>query len=186
MKSEIITIAGTLGSGKSSAAKRVAAELGYLHFSSGDLFRAMAAERGLSVEEINVRAELEQEIDHAVDERLRELAKENKLVVDSRMAFHWMPNSFRVFLNLDPHIAAERIFKHIQEEGRASQTGESVEAIYESTLARRTSELKRYKNLYGVDLSDLSQYDLVVDTEKNNLDVVVEIVLKKYRTWLGN
>lgn len=186
MKSEIITIAGTLGSGKSSTAKRIATELGYLHFSSGDLFRAMAAERGINIEEINQRAELEHEIDHAVDERLRELSKEKDLVVDSRMAFHWMPNSFKVFLNLDPRVAAERIYRHIQEEGRDSQTGESVDTIYANTLARRESELKRYMHLYGVNPSDLSQYDLVVDTEKNNLDAVVETVLREYRNWLAN
>jgi len=184
MKSKIITIAGTLGSGKSSAAKRVAAELGYTHFSSGDLFRAMAAERGISVEEINIKAEAEQEIDHAVDERLRELSKGSELVFDSRTAFHWMPNSFRVFLNLDPHVAAERIYIHIQEEGRASQVGESVEAIYASTIARRASELKRYKALYNLDISDLSPFDLVIDTEKNSLDAVVEAILKNYRAWL--
>jgi CMP/dCMP kinase len=186
MKSELITLAGTLGSGKSSAAKRLAAELGYKHFSSGDLFRAMAAERGLTVEEINQRAELEHEIDHAVDERLREMSREQHLIVDSRMAFHWMPNSFKVFLNLDLHVAAERIYKHIQVEGRASQSGETVEAIHQNTVFRKESEIKRYQSLYGVDIYDLSHYDLVVDTEKNNLDQVVEIILREYRAWLSN
>ena len=181
MTSKIITIAGTLGSGKSSTAKRLASELGYRHFSSGDLFRAMAAERNLSIEEINQRAELEQEIDHAVDEKVRSLGKEENLIIDSRLAFHWIPDSFKVFLNLDPKVAAERIHAQIRDQGRASQAGDSVEEIYQNTIARLESETKRYQNLYGLTPTDHANYDLVVDTEKNNLDEVVEIVLTEYR-----
>src|SRR3989344_6087784 len=114
MQKHIITICGLPGSGKSSTAIGVAAALGYKHFSSGDLFRAMAKERNITVEEINKRAELEQEIDHAVDERLRQMADDDQLVIDSRMAFHWMPMSFKVFLKINPHIAAERTFKHLR------------------------------------------------------------------------
>lgn len=184
MKSKIITFAGTLGSGKSSTAKRVAAELGYRHFSGGDLFRAMAAERGITIEEINERAELEQEIDHAVDERQRQMADESDLVIDSRLAFHWMPNSFKVFLDLDPHAAAERIHAQIQREGRASQSGESVEEIYAETIRRKESEIRRYTTLYNIDIYDSSHYDTVIDTQHHDLQAVVEMVIAQYRAWL--
>ena len=115
MRKHIITIAGLPGSGKSSTAKEVARALGYEHFSSGDMFRKMAAERDLSVEAINLAAEDQKELDREVDELLVKLGKEKeKLVIDSRMAFHWMPDSFKVLLRLDPKIAAERTFAHIQ------------------------------------------------------------------------
>ncbi len=184
MKSRIITIAGALGGGKSSTAKRVAADLGYAHFSSGDLFRAIAKERGLTIEQINTQAEMEHEIDHAVDKRLQDMASESDFVIDSRMAYHWMPNSFKVYLDLDPRVAAERIYKQIQTEGRAMQSGDTVEAIYENTLARRASEQKRYMNLYSVDALDTSPFDLVIDTAKNDLHAVVSIVTEKYKSWL--
>lgn len=183
MKTSIITIAGSLGSGKSSTAKRVATELGYRHFSSGDLFRQVAKERGVSIEEINQKAELEHEIDLATDERLRSLANEEKLVIDSRLAFHWIPDSFKVFLSLSTETAAERIFNHIKEEGRESQNGDSIQAVFEATLARRESEAKRYANLYNINVGDLSRFDLVVDTETNNLDEVVSIVLSEFKNW---
>ena len=73
MKKHIVTITGFPGSGKSSTAKGVAKALGYEHFSSGDLFRKMAAERGLSIEEINFTAEKQQEIDHQVDQWLQNM-----------------------------------------------------------------------------------------------------------------
>ena len=102
MKKHIITISGFPGSGKSSTAKGIALELGYEHFSSGDLFREMAAERNLSVEGINFAAEKSKDIDYKVDKLLESMGKEkDNLVIDSRTAFHWIPNSFKVFLDLD-------------------------------------------------------------------------------------
>ncbi|MBP7741494.1 MAG: cytidylate kinase family protein [Candidatus Pacebacteria bacterium] len=187
MKSKIITIAGSLGGGKTSTAKRVSIKLDYHHFSSGDLFRAVAAERGVTVEEINRQAELEQQIDHDVDERLRQMAQQDNLVIDSRLAFHWMPNSFRVYLSLDPHIAAERIYKHIRENGRVSEEAESVEKVLESIQNRHASERKRYADLYGVDVHDLTPFDIVIDTAEKDLEAVSLEIIEAYNTWLeGN
>ncbi|HEX8591283.1 MAG TPA: cytidylate kinase family protein [Candidatus Paceibacterota bacterium] len=185
MKKSIITIAGELGSGKSSTAKRIAAELGYEHFSSGDLFRAVADERGLSLEEANRQAEQEPSIDFAVDDRLKKLGEQDRLVVDSRLAFHWIPSSFKVFLALDPEMAAERIFNHIQKEGRVGESGNSVDEILRSIVSRRESERKRYMTLYGVDTLDLSAFDLTTDTSNTSLDNVAEKVKTSYQSWLA-
>lgn len=184
MKSTIITIAGALGSGKSSTAKLVAQTLGYQHFSSGDLFRAIAAERGVSIEEINHVAELEKEIDLAVDERLRNMAQEEKLVIDSRTAFHWIPTSFKVYLALEPHAAAQRIFNHITKEGRMSQEATSVEAVFAATKDRQASEKKRYSNLYQLDVEDMSPFDTVIDTGPVPLQGVADTVVEQYTAWL--
>ncbi len=185
MKKHILTIGGLPGSGKSSTAKGVAHLLGYEHFSSGDLFRKMAAERGLSVEGINFAAEKQKEIDQEVDELLEKIGREkNNLVIDSRTAFHWIPDSFKVFLDLDLKIAAERTFAHIQQEGRESQDGASVEEIFENTLKRTASERRRYRGLYNIDFTDKKQFDLVVDTDKNDLQAVIKIVAEAYQKWL--
>ena len=185
MKSKIITLAGSLGSGKSSTAKLVASNLGYKHFSSGDLFRAIAAERGLSVLEINQQAELEHEIDHAVDEKLRNMANDSEFVIDSRMAFNWMPNSFKVFLSLDPKIAAERIYKQIQQSGRVSENGNTVDDVYKGIIERRESEQKRYMNLYNIDVHDMTPFDLVLDTSVDSLEEVANNVLVAYKNWIA-
>ncbi len=185
MKKHIITITGFPGSGKSSTGKNVASRLGYEHFSSGDLFRKMAAERGLSIEEINFTAEKQKEIDLEVDKILVNMGKEKTdFVIDSRMAFHWIPDSFKVFLSLDPKIAAERTFAQIQKEGRASQAGSSAKEVYENTVIRVESERKRYENLYKIDITDKTNFDLIVDTEINDLDETVEIIIEAYQKWL--
>ncbi|MEK9177009.1 MAG: AAA family ATPase [Patescibacteria group bacterium] len=184
-KRPIITIAGSQGSGKSSTAKLIAKELGYRHFSSGDLFREIAKERDLSIEAINLTAEDQKEIDYMVDERLRSMKDEEGLVIDSRLAFHWMPESFKVYLSLDPDTAAERIYNHIMTEGRTSQTAQSVAEAREKINVRVASERKRYFDLYGLDPTDPKHFNLVIDTKTNDLPSVVSSVITPYKSWLS-
>jgi CMP/dCMP kinase len=184
MKKEIVTIAGSLGSGKSSTAKAVALSLGFRHFSSGDLFRQLAVERGESIEAMNISAEVQRNIDLKVDQLLQTMYRtDEKLVIDSRMAWHWMPCSFKVFLVLDPDTAAERIFHHLQQEGRMSEEAQSVREVRDSIDRRFASEQKRYAALYGVNATDALNFDIVVNTKHNDLKAVTAIVGAAYRAW---
>jgi cytidylate kinase len=184
MRKEIITIAGSLGSGKSSTAKAVAVALGYRHFSSGDLFRELAVERGESIEAMNISAEVQRGIDLQVDNLLQRMYRtDERLVIDSRMAWHWMPFSFKVFLVLDPDTAAERIFKHLQDEGRMSEDATSVQQVRESIDRRSASEQKRYAALYGVNATDPLNFDVTINTKYNDLNAVTAIVGAAYHTW---
>lgn len=183
MKRSVITIAGSLGSGKSSTAKAVASALGYEHFSSGDVFRKMAQEKGVSVEVINIAAEVQQDIDRKVDAWLDSLKEREDIVVDSRMAWHWIPDSFKVFLALDPSTAAERIFANIQESGRVSEKASSVEEVRASIDARFASEQKRYLSLYGVNPTDPLNFDMFINTKNNDLESVTAMLIAAYRAW---
>ncbi len=184
MKKSIITIAGSLGSGKSSTAKAVAAALQYQHLSSGDMFRKMAQERGVSVEAINIAAEVQQDIDHKVDGWLQELGQKGEsLVVDSRMAWHWMPDSFKVFLALDPATAAERVFENIQREGRVSEHASTIDEVRASIDARFASEQKRYLSLYNVNPTDPLNFDIFINTKYNDLESVTDILIAAYGAW---
>jgi CMP/dCMP kinase len=185
VKKRIITLGGMPGSGKSSTGKRLAELLGYRRLSSGDFFREMAHRRGISVEEINRVAENDVTFDHETDAWIRAQGEGEDFVIDSRTAFHWIPRAFKVFLKLDPHVAAQRIFAHIQKEGRIGQIAVSADDVHEKTLARIDSERKRYAALYGLNYTDESRYDLVVDTGPNDLDAVVKIIADAYRRWLA-
>lgn len=187
MKKEIITICGGLGSGKSSTAKRVAEALGFKHFSSGDFFRQVGMELGLSVNEINRRAESDPEIDYRTDQKLRDMRNASKVVMDSRTAFHWIPESFKVYLDLPPEIAKHRVVQSLTDNALRNQSEQvsSPEEAYQKMTERLESEQKRYWNLYKINNKDLTQFDLVVDTNKNNLEEVVSIILKEYRNWLS-
>ena len=185
-KTRIITIAGKPGSGKSTTSKLLATELGYKHFSSGDLFRSIAKERGIDVYETNVLAETEKDIDHQVDQLLQDMGKsEDELVIDSRMAWHWMPDSFKVYLDLDVADAAERIIANSDPARlEAENIPKSAEEYAIQLQKRLDSEAKRYLSLYNANPYDLDNYDLVVDTKTYNTEEVLGWVLDEYKKWL--
>lgn len=181
MSKHIITISGNPGSGKSSTADLVAKTLGYTHYSSGIFFREAALRMGLSVEEASLTSEKQKELDFATDQYIRDLGNsKDNFVIDSRIAFHWLPQSFKVFLFLDFHISAERVFAQIQKEGRLNQSGSSVDEIYQKTIARAKSESDRYLSLYKVDMNEKNNYDLWLDTAEDDLEGVSAKILSAY------
>ncbi|MEI6280524.1 MAG: AAA family ATPase [bacterium] len=186
MKKEIIAITGTLGSGKSSTADCVAKELEFKRFSSGDFMRKIALEMNISLNELNIKAQNDNNIDKRIDDEVRKIGMMNRVVVDSRLAFHWIPESFKVYLDLPPEIAKERILNNLKENElrRQSEDSSNTEEIYGKIISRLESEKKRYKELYGLDHTDKSNYDLVIDTNKNNLIRVVSIIISEYKKWL--
>lgn len=179
----IITIAGKPGSGKSTISKRLASTLGYKHFSSGDLFRAIARDKNISVDAINRLAEEDTSIDTAVDNKLQELGEtEDEIVIDSRMAWYWIPHALKVYLDLDLAIAADRIYssedtKRFENEERAS----SAEEYEQQLRSRLESEAKRYLTLYGQNPYNTDNYDIVIDTHKNNPEQVERIILDTFK-----
>jgi CMP/dCMP kinase len=193
-KKQIITIAGKPGSGKSSTAKLLAEQLHYQHFSSGDLFREIARNRGQNVKEANLHAEGKtldgDNIDELVDSRLREIGlTESNKVIDSRTAWHWIPGAFKVFLDLDLEIAADRIIKSMEVSDVAGERNEHIPssvAEYARELEERlASESRRYESLYQIDPYVLSNHDLVIDSGSCTLDAVVDTIVERYKAWLS-
>jgi cytidylate kinase len=185
MKKSIITITGTLGSGKSSTADGVAKELNYKRFSSGDFMRKIALDMGLTLNELQKKAEVDNTIDFKIDDEVRKAGENTEIVIDSRLAFHWIPESFKVYLNLPPEIAKERILNNLKVNAlrKQSEDSENSEEIYKKIMKRLESEKKRYKDLYNIDHTNKSNYDLIIDTNQNNLNQVVEIILRGYKNW---
>ncbi|MCL7416365.1 MAG: AAA family ATPase [Halalkalicoccus sp.] len=156
----LLTVSGPPGSGKSTAATGLADALGYEHISGGDVFRELAAEHGLSLSEFNALAEEDDTIDRDLDRRLRELAAEREdLVLESRLA-GWMAAEhadLRVWLNAPVEVRATRI---------ADREDKPVEQAKSETITRAQSEASRYEEYYGIDINDLSIYDLAVNTAR--------------------
>jgi len=189
-KKHLITIAGKLGSGKSSTAKRVAELLEYTHYSTGDLMRSIANDRGISLVELSQIAETDLSIDKALDGRNLEIGQMENVVLDSRLGFHFIPEAFKVFLELRPEIAAERILedKKFNPNRRKEDAGnfDTKESIMESINIRLLSERKRYKEMYGIeDLTSPDNFDLVINTENIPLADVCHLVLVAYKDWLN-
>ena len=186
MKKHIISIAGRPGSGKSTTAKLVAQKLGYAHFSTGDLMRSLGQQAGIDLLQTNFKAELDAKFDRLVDARLKEIElKEDRLVMDSRMGWHFVPSSYKVFLDLDLRVAAERIIAAMVERHEANETIPKDPEEYAEILKQRLgSEAKRYETKYGVNAFDHSNFDLVVDTAAHGIEDVVEMVVSGYEQWI--
>jgi cytidylate kinase len=187
-KKQIITIAGMLGSGKSSTAKQVAAQLGFTHYSAGDLMRQIGKEQGIEdIRAFNLASEGKEDFDRQVDERTKQLGDdEDRIVFDGHMSWHFVPQSFKVFLDIDPLVAARRVLAGMDHNRRVSEhIPDSPEEYAELLEERRQSNMRRYKQLYGVNPYSPELFDLVISTENNSLDEVVAEVIAKYRNWLG-
>ncbi len=166
----LITVSGPGGSGKSTLAANLADQLDYEHISGGDIFRDIAAERDLTPLELNKLAEDDDQIDRDLDRRLRSLARErDDLVLESRLA-GWMAGDYadlRVWLDAPLSVRAERI---------SEREDKSKATAREETQARADSEALRYEEYYGIDIHDLSIYDLVLNTARWNPEGVLAVV----------
>ena len=172
----IITITGYPGSGKSTLGKGIAKALGLKHYSAGDFWRGIAREKGMTTTELNRFAEKNREIDSIIDERTKELAKrEGDFVIDSRLAWHFIPKSVKIFVKADLKKAAERVFKDMRPDEKEHS---SRQKTYGNLLRRKSLEVERWKKVYGIDYLDESNYDLVVDTTNSGIDETREKVLK--------
>ena len=184
MNRKIITIAGKLGSGKSSTAKKLAKMLNMKHFSSGDFLRQIAEKRNMSIKELMIAAETEPKIDHEIDDLLKSKANDNNLIIDSRLAYHWIPDSFKVYLEIDPEIAAQRMFYDLEtnESRMKSEHAKNIAEMKSEMIERHESDKKRYHNLYNIDHTDHKNFDLVIDTglPENDLDTVVKKIISAY------
>ncbi len=171
----IISISGRPGSGKSAVAARVASRLGMSHVSAGDFMRSMAEERGMTILELSRLAETDDSIDLEIDARTQRFGEEqNGFVIDARLAWYFLPQSVKVFLDVGAEEAARRIY-------RAERTEEvdnvDLEATARAIEARAASEAVRYRRYYGVDYLDAAHYDLVVDTSRKGIDEVVDDIV---------
>jgi cytidylate kinase len=169
-----ITLTGDLGSGKSSVGRRLAEKLGLPHYSAGTLFREIGQISNLDALQTNLAAENNVGIDFAVDERTRELNRRlESFIIDSRMAWHFVSRATRVYLSVSPETAAKRI---TSDRTRSTETYESLPVALASLEKRRESEIRRYKSLYSVDITDPANYDLVIITDDAEIEDIAKVI----------
>ncbi len=172
-----ISLAGDLGSGKSTVGKLLAEKFGAQMYSTGTIQRELAAKMNMTTLELNKYSETHPEVDDMIDDGLRALnEKDVSVVIDSRMAWHFVPSSFSVYMSADPAVAAARIMNA----GRESEPFESLDEAVRSIAERRQSEQARYMHLYGVDIKDLKNYDFVIDTSDISPETVAGRIAEAY------
>ena len=162
-KRHIISLAGDLASGKGETSKILIEKLGYGIYRNGQYFRQLAKKMNMSVTEFNIYVEKHPEIDRDIEKSAAEYAKNNdNFVIDARLGWYAVPESFKVYLKVDIDVAAKRAF--YDEDRKDTEKFDTIEEQKEDMLKRYKLENERYFELYNVRKDDMSNYDLVVDT----------------------
>jgi cytidylate kinase len=186
-RKHIITLSGKPGSGKSSTADKVAEMLSYTRHSSGDMVRTILQREGMTLKEYNDQAANDNALDEKVDEYLRNLRSKKDIVIDSRLGFYWIPESFKVYLDLDIQVATVRIYKDAVSNNMRLKTGEMVDSldlVAKQVRERMEAERRRFKELYNVDPYNQAHFDLIIDTSRHSPQTVALTIFDVYRRWL--
>ncbi len=183
MKNYKISLAGDLGSGKSTVGDVLAKKYSLEKVSIGMILRDLATERGMNVIEFNKYMETHPEIDYELDNKLKSYEeKEGNFLFDSRLAWHFVPSSFSVYMKVDINTSAERILKA----DRSSEQYADVNDAVNQLKTRRESESLRYKTFYGVDILDMNNYDFVIETDNKTVTQVADEIIVAFEKWLEN
>ena len=178
----IITISGDIGSGKSTVGRALMKEFKYEYLSTGSIQRKIAEEMGITTLELNILSENLPEVDDRIDAHTIALNEaEKNYIVDSRLAWHFIPSSFKVYLKCRTDEAARRISKDKSRSSEKKNQGAGV--LLTKILERRASEKRRFIHKYGVDYTELHQYDVVLDTSDLSREEAINQVKKHFLLW---
>lgn len=173
-----ISITGDLGSGKSTVCRYLKEQYGFNVYSIGVIQRSLAEKYNMTTCEFNKYMEEHPEIDGEIDTTLTEIGKRDEdMILDSRMAWHFVPESYKVYLAVENDTAVRRV---LNDKRGAVETYSSFDDAKCKLLERKASENLRYKSKYGVDCANLENFDLIVDTTTISPEEVAEIIMKKF------
>ena len=170
----IITIGGPPGSGTTTISKMIAKRYGLKHVCAGFIFREMAKKMNMDLSEFSKYAEEHPEIDREVDAMQVEIAKEGNVVLEGRLTAwilkrHNIEPTLSIWLKAPPMVRCKRI---------SERENKDIERSLSEMIEREKSEKKRYKEIYNIDIDDLSIYHLVIDTSLWDVDGVFNIICK--------
>ncbi|MEM0202501.1 MAG: AAA family ATPase [Archaeoglobaceae archaeon] len=166
-----ITISGPPGSGKTTVARILAEKLGIKVISAGSVFRQLAMEKKMSLEEFSKFAEGNPEIDIMIDKMQKEMAeKERDAIIEGRLSGWMVKNAdLRVYIFAEAEVRYSRI---------AKREGKDINEVRRETKLREEIEKRRYQKFYGINVDDWSIYDLIVNSTRIPAEKIAEIIAK--------
>lgn len=174
-----ISITGDLGSGKSTICRYLKEKYGLNIYSIGQIQRSLAVKYNMDVLAFNKYMEAHPEIDVEIDTELTKIGRRNEdMVLDSRMAWHFVPDTFKVYLKVEIEEAARRIMKDQRGTVECYCNPEDAKV---SLIERKKSENLRYSKKYGVDCSNMNNFDFILDATSLSPEEAAERIIQAAR-----
>ena len=182
----IITITGKPCSGKGTVAKEFCNKYNFEYLCTGDMFREYAKQFGYD----NILAFQEQDprikqIDKLVDDKIYTIGKtraSENIVIDSRLAWHFVEKSFKVFIDVEDSVAGSRLMNAKRDTEKSTTLDEAISSLQ----SRWNIENERYMELYDVNNLNPKNYDLIIDSSNLTPSEVVEKIHENYLIFIKN
>lgn len=172
-----ISITGKLGSGKSTVCKYLQENYNKEIYSVGKIQRELAQKLGVTILELNKLQQTDKYYDDIIDKEMVKISKDKKdLIFDSRVAFKLVVNSYKVYTTIDSIVAAERVLQNTERGIVEKYT--SIDDAIQKLSNREQVEIEKFKVLYNVDISDLTNYDLIIDTTNLTPKEIGEVIMQ--------
>ena len=176
----IISITGKPCSGKGTVGKIFCNKYNFKYMCTGDMFREIGEQMGYKdILSFNSDTHIIKSIDEMVDNRTKEIGQsqlQENIVFDSRLAWHFIPQSFKVFIDVDLDIAAERLL----DAKRNSEEVKNIKEARRSLKKRWDTENTRYNELYNIDNTNLNNYNLVIDSSNFTPEEIADMIYVEY------
>ena len=177
-----ISITGDLGSGKSTVAKEICRILNFKYLSTGLIQRQLALEKGMDTLEFNKFTDQNASIDDYIDQKLKDINEQtDSYVLDSRLGWHFVKKSFKVYIMAVDEVAASRVLIDAKRIGEPQAL--DIKAKILEQKERRKIENDRFKKSYGVKPSIFKDFDAVIDTSTATIEEVTNLVLSLFDSY---
>lgn len=181
-----ITMTGNLGSGKSTVCKILSEQYHFEIYSTGKVQRELASQLNMTTLELNQMMRSDKKYDKMIDDETARISRDNKdkdIIFDSRLAWHFVEKSFKVFVSVSLEVAANRV---MNDQRGAVESYSSIEEAKELLAKRAATECIRYKEIYDLNYMDLSNFDLVIDSTYATPEEIAELIMKEAKAYEEN
>ena len=121
--------------------------------------------------------------DTMIDDTTARISRENKgkkIIFDSRLAWNFVEQSFKVFLQVSLDVAANRV---INDNRGKEETYKSLDEAKALLKERAQTEDRRYKDMYNVEYFNYSNYNLVIDSTYSTPEVIAAIIMEEAKNF---
>lgn len=174
-----IAISGFHGTGKSTIGSILAEKLNLKHYSTGDAFRSLAKEKGMSLREFSMYVEDNPDIDEMLDQKvITKTSKHENIVVDSLLSGYLLKDiaDFKVLLTAPLKTRVKRM---------TERDDTNYQKKLSETKFRERSEIERFKDLYNIDLEEeilkKQIFDLIIETQHYSVKEIANMIIAKMK-----